>query len=243
MAYDSHGSVGRTPLFLSHGFSASSGMWNPNLAALSADRQVVTWDLRGHGWSDSPDDIAAYSQAISVADMAAVLDACGVARAVVGGLSLGGYLSLAFHLTHPERVAGLVLVDTGPGFTRDDARRQWNERADSVADSFLHTGLGALSDGPEAGTGPHNPTGLALAARGILRQENAAVIGSLPSIGVPTLVVVGADDRPFLKAADYMTDKIPGARKTVIAHCGHVPNMENPSDFNAAVGAFLEEIG
>ena len=243
IAYEVHGSVGRTPVLLSHGYAASSAMWNGNVAVLSTDRQVVTWDMRGHGHSASPGDAAAYSQTGSVQDMAAVLDACGVARAVVGGLSLGGYLSLAFHLAYPERVAGLLLVDTGPGFIRDDSRLRWNAWAESMAESIDHQGAEALSDSPEARMGPHDPTGLALAARGILRQDDAAVITSLPSVRAPTLVVVGADDHPFLKAADYMAAKIPGARKVVIADSGHAPNIENPSSFNDAVSAFLGEIG
>src|SRR5262245_1654254 len=110
-----HGpATGRTPLLLTHGYSASSSMWRPNMAALSATRPVITWDIRGHGQSESPRDPARYSEAASIADMAAILDACGIERAAVGGLSLGGYLSLAFHLAHPQRVAGLLLCDTGP---------------------------------------------------------------------------------------------------------------------------------
>ena len=78
---------GATPLLLTHGFSASSAMWQPNIAALAAARLVITWDLRGHGSSDAPDDLARYSAEACVADMAALLDACGVARVVAGGLS------------------------------------------------------------------------------------------------------------------------------------------------------------
>src|SRR2546423_4687473 len=104
---------GRTPVLLTHGYSSSGQMWEPNLEALTAGRQVITWDIRGHGRSDSPDDPSLYSEDLSVGDMAAVLDAAGAERAVVGGLSLGGYLSLAFHLRYPERVAALMLFDTG----------------------------------------------------------------------------------------------------------------------------------
>src|SRR5262245_24265467 len=99
----------RLPLLLSHGYSASGQMWDANLPALAADRKVITWDIRGHGRSGSPDDISRYSEALSVEDMAAVLERADAQRAVVGGLSLGGYLSLAFHLRFPERVAALVL--------------------------------------------------------------------------------------------------------------------------------------
>src|SRR5262249_56842202 len=84
--------AGGPPLLLTHGYGASAAMWQGNLAALSAGRTVITWDICGHGRTSSPADPARYSEAGSVADMAAVLDACGTQRAVVGGLSLGGYL-------------------------------------------------------------------------------------------------------------------------------------------------------
>ena len=114
------------PLLLTHGFGATAGMWDPNVDALSVDRPVIVWDQRGHGSSDAPDDMNRYTEQISVADMAAILDAAGADRAVLGGMSLGGYLSLAFHLVHPQRVAALVLVDTGPGYRNDEARDKWN---------------------------------------------------------------------------------------------------------------------
>jgi pimeloyl-ACP methyl ester carboxylesterase len=79
------------PLLLTHGFGATAGMWDPNIEALSVDRPVIVWDQRGHGSSDAPDDIDRYSEQISVADMAAILDAAGADRAVLGGMSLGGY--------------------------------------------------------------------------------------------------------------------------------------------------------
>jgi pimeloyl-ACP methyl ester carboxylesterase len=202
---------------------------------------VVTWDIRGHGYSASPSDPSAYSQAATVDDMTAILDACRMPRVAVGGLSLGGYLSLAFHLAHPERVAALLLFDTGPGYKREDGRRRWNSWAEATARSFEETGRAALPDSPEVGGGPHDPTGLALAARGILTQTGDEVIDSLPTISVPTLVLVGAEDKPFLGPTDYMAAKIPGATKVVIPDAGHAPNIDNPSAFNDAVFAFLNQ--
>src|SRR3990172_6425155 len=84
------------PILLSHAFGASAMMWDGQAAAFEADYRVVVWDMRGHGRSDSPEDQALYSTEEKVEDMAAVLDACGIGRAVIGGLSLGGYVSLAF---------------------------------------------------------------------------------------------------------------------------------------------------
>jgi pimeloyl-ACP methyl ester carboxylesterase len=242
ISYEIHGdAAGGTPLLLSHGYSASSAMWSGNLPALSAARQVVTWDIRGHGQSASPSDPSLYSEAASVADMAAVLDRCGIDRAAVGGLSLGGYLSLAFYCALPARVAALLLCDTGPGYKNDAAREQWNGYAEARAVAFEREGVAALSESPEVGTGTHDPRGLALAARGILTQHDAEVINSLSFVRVPTLVLVGANDTPFLAAASYMAAKIPGATRIVIDDAGHASNIDQPGAFNEAVVTFLEE--
>jgi pimeloyl-ACP methyl ester carboxylesterase len=243
ISYEVHGGTsGALPLLLSHGYSASSAMWRPNLPALTASRQVVTWDIRGHGDSASPTDPSLYSEAASVADMAAILDRCEIDRAAIGGLSLGGYLSLAFYSAHRERVAALLLFDTGPGYKSDAARVQWNGWAEARAAAFELEGVAALSLSPEVGLGTHDPHGLALAARGLLTQHDAEVISSLPSISVPTLVLVGSDDAPFLAAADYMAAKIAGAVKTVIANAGHASNLDQPLAFNEAVSGFLEQL-
>jgi pimeloyl-ACP methyl ester carboxylesterase len=233
----------RVPLLLTHGYGASSAMWAPNVAALAASRRVITWDIRGHGRSASPRDPARYTQELSIGDMAAVLDACGVARAALGGLSLGGYLALAFHASHAERVAALVLCDTGPGFRQDAARTRWNAFAIARAEAFEREGLAALGPGPEIGPGPHDAVGLALAARGILVQHDARVLETLPRVQVPTLVVVGEHDRPFLVAADYMAARIPGATKVVVPGAGHAVNLDRPVEFDTAVMRFLDSVG
>jgi pimeloyl-ACP methyl ester carboxylesterase len=235
--------AGALPLVLSHGFGASAAMWAPNLAALSAGRAVITWDMRGHGRSGTPDDPAAYSEAATVADLAAILDSQGIGRAVIGGLSLGGYMSLAFWLAHPERVAALVLCDTGPGYRKDEARQQWNDRAEVTAGRFERDGLAALSGSPETQTAGHgSPQGLAHAARGMLAQRDARVMTALPDIDVPVLVVVGDRDEPFLGAASYMTAKIPNAQQAVIPDAGHASNIDQPAAFNQAVLAFLAQL-
>src|SRR6266852_9654205 len=100
--------------------------------------------MRGHGRSDYPDDASAYSEALTVADIAALLDAVGAESAIVGGLSLGGYMSLAFYRAHPQRVRALLIIDTGPGFKKDDARDAWNRRAHDTGDRFDREGLGVL---------------------------------------------------------------------------------------------------
>ena len=237
--YEVHGDG--PPLILTHGYSSTSAMWREQIAPLSKHHRLILWDMRGHGQSDYPDDPNAYSEALTVTDIAALLDALGADRAIVGGLSLGGYMSLAFYRAHPERVRGLLIIDTGPGFKKDEAREAWNKRAFDTAERLEREGLDVLkSASRERSMVQHRDArGLALAARGMLTQRDARVIESLPTIKVPTLIVVGADDTPFLAASDYMAAKIPGARKVVIPNAGHAVNIDQPKAFIDAVEPFL----
>ncbi|KAK3069329.1 hypothetical protein LTR53_012412 [Teratosphaeriaceae sp. CCFEE 6253] len=234
-------------LILSHGYSSTSEMWQGQTGVFARDGyQVVVWDMRGHGKSSYPDDPALYSEAHTVADMAAILDEVGEigCAAIVGGLSLGGYMSLTFHQTHPDRVKALLLIDTGPGYKSDSAREAWNETARETGARFDRDGLSNTQGmTPERTLVTHrNAKGLALAARGMLTQRDAAVIESLPRIRVPALVVVGGDDKPFLVAAEYMAKRIPGAQKVVVPEAGHAVNLDQPLLFNEAVQSFLRSL-
>ena len=242
ISYDSVGSG--PPILLSNGYSATAQMWTGQVDAWSGDFQIVTWDMRGHGLSDSPDDPALYNEAQTVGDMAAVLDACGVERAVIGGLSLGGYMSLAFNLEHPARVRALLLCDTGPGYRKVEARDGWNDMSIRRAEAFEARGLEALGRSAEVERSTHRSAkGLALAARHMLPQYDSRIIDSLPSIKVPTLVLVGERDERFLAPADYMASKIPGAAKVVIPDAGHAANIDQPAAFNATIVGFLQSKG
>jgi pimeloyl-ACP methyl ester carboxylesterase len=240
--YEVHGSG--PPLLLTHGYSSTSAMWQGQIEALSNRHQLVLWDMRGHGQSDYPGDDAAYGEASTVGDMAALLDTVGADNAIIGGLSLGGYMSLAFVRAHPERVRALLIIDTGPGFKKDEAREAWNKRAHETGDRFEREGLSVLKSlSRERSSVVHrDASGLARAARGMLTQRDAGVIETLPHIKVPSLVVVGADDTPFLAASDYMAAKIPGAKKVVIPAAGHAVNIDQPQAFIDAVVPFLDSL-
>jgi pimeloyl-ACP methyl ester carboxylesterase len=234
--------TGKGPvILLSHGYSATAGMWSGNAPALSRDHTLVTWDMRGHGDSDSPDDTSLYSEDATLGDMNAILDAVGADRAVIGGLSLGGFMSLAFHRSFPERVRALLIIATGPGFRKDEAREEWNRYAEATAQKLEAKGLDYLQRlTPEMATSRHRGAqGLVKAARGMLTQRDASVIDSLPTIAVPALIVVGANDKGFLNAADYMAAKIPGARRVTIPDAGHAVNIDQREAFDKAVTEFL----
>ena len=240
LSYDVHGSG--PALLLTHGFTATSQMWQSQIEALSQDYSLILWDLRGHGQSDSPPDAAAYSEAMTTEDMAALLDHLGFEDAIIGGLSLGGYMSLAFYADYPERVRALLIIDTGPGYRKDAGREAWNKRANDMADAIERDGAAYLTRGSaERSSAVHKDlSGVVRAGRHMLTQHSPRVIETLPSISVPSLVVVGAEDEPFLAASDYMAKKIPGADKLVIPEAGHAVNVDQPQAFNDGVLAFLK---
>jgi pimeloyl-ACP methyl ester carboxylesterase len=174
--YEVHGTG--PVILLSHGYSATSEMWRGQIEPLSREHTLLLWDMRGHGLSDYPVDPAAYSEAATVADMAALLDAVGARSGIVGGLSLGGYMSLAFHKAYPERVKALLIIDTGPGYRSDQARAEWNLFALDRAERLDKEGLAALNvASAEVMASRHRSAqGLVFAARGMLTQHNAGVI-------------------------------------------------------------------
>ncbi len=233
-------------VLLTHGYSATGRMWDGQRQALGHRYRIISWDMRGHGQTDSPDAPALYSHALTVEDMRALLGHLGVARAVVGGLSLGGTMSLAFHLAHPEMVRALVICDSGPGFRNAAAREEWNQQAQKRAADLEARGLEALGgrsrEMQEAVRYHRSAQGLAHAARGMLAQRDSRLIDSLPDIRVPTLVIVGDQDTPFLAPSEYMAKKIPGARLEVIAGAGHSSNLDQPEAFNRVLGDFLASL-
>jgi pimeloyl-ACP methyl ester carboxylesterase len=228
-------------VLLGHGYGSTHHMWDDQHRALADRWRVVSWDMRGHGETDSPSDPKQYSAALIVADMRALLQHLGVERAIIGGLSLGGYVSLAFALAHPEMTQALVICDSGPGYRNAEARAQWNQRAQERAASLESKGLDALTRrSKETQQAVHRSAqGLAHAARGMLSQEGSQVIDGLASIRVPTLVIVGDQDQPFVAPSEYMAKKIAGARLAVIPGAGHSSNLDQPEIFNRVLREFL----
>lgn len=237
--YEVHGKG--PALLLTHGYSATSQMWRPQLEALSRHFTVITWDMRGHGRSGSPRDDALYSEALTTSDMDALLSHLGFEQAIIGGLSLGGYMSLAFYNDFPGRVKALLIIDTGPGYKKDAGREAWNKTAMQRAADIDAKGVDALEGrSAEQALSEHaDIKGLVYAARNMLTQHTPRVIESLPTINVPALVIAGADDEPFLAATDYMAGKIPDAEKVIIENAGHAVNLDQPAAFNQAVEDFL----
>lgn len=211
-------------IFLSHGFSDNLGIWKDQIKDLSKENTLITWDLRGHGQSDSPEGIIHYSEEETILDMLEILNYLNINETSLGGFSLGGYMSLAFYRKYPDRVSSLLIIDTGPGFKNDKARESWNKYAIKSAEKYEN----------------RDRKGIGNAARGMLTQKDDRIINSLPNISVPTLIVVGEDDKPFLSAAEYMHNKILNSKKIIIPKAGHAVNIDQPKLFNSAVLDFLK---
>lgn len=237
--YEHHGSQDSDkPLIVfSHAYGASMNMWRGQLDEALKTHQAVIWNMRGHGRSVAE----TYNHAEALADIAALIELTPHGKAILCGLSLGGYLSLLFALKHPEKVEALLLADTGPGFRKQAAREQWNDTAERQARVLEKRGLAARPKAPGSET-HESAQGLADAARGLLAQQDGEVMERLLEITCPMQLVVGADDKPFLGAVDYMEAKLPQAQKQVIGEAGHFVNCDQPQAFNKLMRGFLDRL-
>lgn len=237
-------------LVLLHGFLCDSRCWRHQLAQLSDRFRVVAWDAPGAGSSSDPP--ATFTTASYVHCLAGFLDAIGIDRAHILGLSWGGILAQEFYRLCAGRVRSLVLADTYAGWRGSLPEPVWRER--------LATCLLDASGPPEALVARFLPGVFTDAAPQHLRQELSAIVAEfhpvgfrlmtlssaevdtrdlLPRIDVPTLVLWGEDDRrsPITTAEQFHTT-IPGAELVIIPNAGHVSNMEQPEAFSAHVRRF-----
>ena len=255
MAYDDTGGNG-IPLLLIHGFPLDRSLWAAQVRGLADAARVIVPDLRGFGESGMPS--GAVTMDAYADDLAGLLDALSVKRAVVAGLSMGGYITLAFLRKYPERVRGLILADTKAGPDSAEGKKGRDDNA-AVARS---EGSGAVGDRmmPKMLT-PKTATErpfIADAARAMMaRQSVETVVGALQAmrdrpdstptlegITVPTLVITGAEDALIPpKEAETMQASIRGSKLVSIPDAAHLSNFEAPDAFNHAVREFLKSVG
>jgi len=248
-----YGVSGEGPaVLLFHAFPLSLFMWDAQVEALAATHRVVRFDARGFGGS-APGDGPLSMERIAD-DGAGLLGQLGIEKAVVGGCSMGGYAAFAFVRRHPQRLAALVLQDTRAGADTAEARvnratlaaKVLAEGASAAVEAFLpkllgettHRGRPALVASLRERILASSPQGIANALHGLAARADSRE--TLPTITVPTLVLVGAEDvlTPPGEAA-MMAAAIPRARLDVIPGAGHLANIENPGAANAALRAFL----
>jgi pimeloyl-ACP methyl ester carboxylesterase len=234
--YETHGSG--APILLTHGVGATSRMWDEQVEEFTDRYQLILWDLPGHGQSEPPRRPPTATSLTR--DILAILNAVEASRVVLVGLGAGGLMALRFCNEFPERVRGLVLIGTMPGLRNGPARRIWNGQVEKFAAEVERDGLDALEGGAEVDPRLHTcPSGLAGAARAILTQNDDGALPWLDTVEVPTLIIVGSEDKPNLSAAHYMARCIPNARGIVIPRANHAANIHKATPVNAAIRDFL----
>jgi pimeloyl-ACP methyl ester carboxylesterase len=241
------------PLVLLHAFPLSSTMWLDVRNDLAGGARVITPDLRGFGGSGLGDDEPSLDHMAD--DVAALLDRFGLDRVVLGGLSMGGYVSMAFLRRHPARVAALVLADTKAGADPEPARAN-RERiaaaldAEGTARVLLDDVLPTLCGGTTVRARPlvigrvralveaTPPAAAAWAQRAMAARPDS--IETLQATDVPALVLVGDEDSLVDEpTARELTDALPQGRLVTLPGSGHLSAVETPEPFAAAVSSFV----
>lgn len=239
---------GAPPVVFLHGFTLDGRMWAEQMEYFSATHRVIAVDARGHGRSDAPP--TGYSRRDRVLDLKAFVDAVGLDRFHLVGLSMGGSTAIGFALEHQHRLASLTLVSTGAaGY--------------NVSKKISHIDTMAREKGLEAARAKwreisliyykENKQDIAQQMATMIDQHSGAIWmdhrrGSYPreedlprvhTIDAPTLIIAGAEDRVFAELAGLLHERIRGSNLLIYDGVGHMVNMEAPSRFNKGLGRFL----
>ncbi len=250
IGYDEHGSG--MPLVLLHGHPFNRSMWNEQVETLCSISRVIVPDLRGYGETTvvpgktTMEDMAG--------DLAAVLDALAIDQVILGGLSMGGQIVFEFYRQFPSRVRALLLADTQPQAETEEGRitryataqRLLTQGMQNLADEVLPKLLSpqTIASHPDVVDRVRHmivqtaPEGAAAALRGRAERRDYTLL--LREIAVPTLIVVGSKDEfTPISDAELMHREIAGSHLVILEGAGHMPNMERPGEFNAALMQFL----
>ena len=252
-----------TPIVFVHEFGGSYRSWEPQMRYFSRRHRAIAFAARGYPPSDVPPDIDAYSQLRAAQDIAAVMDAAGVSRAHIVGLSMGGFATLHFGLESPERALSLVVAGAGYG-----AEKQHEEYFRSVSlevarqfetqgsETFAKTyALGASrvqfqNKDPRGWQefarmlGEHSALGAANTMRGVQARRPSIydLEERLKHMMVPTLVMVGDEDDHCLQPGIFLKKTLPASGLLVLPKTGHTLNLEEPESFNRFVADFLAQV-
>lgn len=245
-----------TPLVMVHAGVADSRQWDSEFTYFSQSNQVIRYDMRGYGKSEPVDGEFSH-----MSDLVSLLDTLGVHEPIViMGCSMGGGLAMDFALSHPSRVQALVMVDSAPSGLELDvptpAKFAEAEKAFESGDLDLlaeietqiwFDGMGRTPEQVNAAMRKllyeMNRLALSHEVKGLgkrLPNAETPAFDRLERLGMPVLIIVGLHDMPYiLAAADYMKEKIKSADKITIEDAAHLPNMDQPQEFQNIVEQFL----
>ncbi len=253
LAYDETGPPSGAPVIMLHGILFDRSMWERQVEALSDAYRVVTVDAPGHGESPARSGFTLDDEALA---LGALADAIGLGPAVWVGHSMGGFKSLRVALTQPERVRGLVLVNSSAAEESIEMVPQYDAmlevaKSDGVsadlAAVIASIMMGAEALGTEAGERwtKHFATLDGHAIEGTARAvfDRASILEHMGDVSVPTLLVHGAEDFPIpIAVARETASRISGCDVVEIAGAGHTSPVEKPSEVSAAIRAFVDRV-
>jgi pimeloyl-ACP methyl ester carboxylesterase len=251
------------PILFIHEFAGDLWSWEPQLRHFARRYRVIAFNARGYPPSDVPEDPARYSQARAVADAKAVLDHLGLKKAHVVGLSMGGFATLHFGLTHPQRALSLVVAGCGYG-AEPERRAAFQREAEEIAAAIEKEGMenfaARYAEGPtrvqfankdprgfaefRARLARHSARGAANTQLGVqrLRPSLYDLTAALEGLEVPTLIVTGDEDWPCLNPGLFLKRTIPTAALAVLPNTGHTLNLEEPEAFNRLLDDFFAQV-
>ena len=249
-----------TPLVFVHEFAGDSQSWRPQVNFFSRRYRTITFNARGYPPSDVPDEPAAYSQQQAAEDIRGLLDSLKLPKAHVCGLSMGGYATLHFGLTYPDRALSLTVA--GCGYGSGAHREQFKKDAEELARRLETEGMAKVAETYSRGPArvqflrkdpkgwqefhdrlaAQSAKGHALTMRGVQMLRPSVYDLGLERLTVPTLIITGDEDEPCLEPGLFMKRKIRSAALLVIPDSGHTINLEEPDPFNRAVLEFLTAV-
>ena len=253
LAYSDSGS-GQPIVFL-HAFPLNRTMWAEQEAALSSHHRVITIDLRGHGESDAP--LWHYSLDQAADDVRALLDHLSIRQALFVGLSMGGYILLAFYRKYADRVKGMVLADTRAQADQPEgkvgrfqmAQIAYKQGPSAIADLMIPKLLSpaTIQTRPEivqrVRTMIEGNQISGIAGDLMAMAERPDSVPLLQQIACPTQIIVGELDQATPPAdVKLMAEQIPHAKLAIIPNAAHLANLEQPEEFTKIVAAFANEL-
>jgi pimeloyl-ACP methyl ester carboxylesterase len=251
------------PVVFVHEFAGDRRSHELQMRYFGQRYRCIAYNARGYPPSDLPEDGERYSQERARDDIRAVLDALKIDRAHIVGLSMGGFATLHFGFTYPERARSLVVAGCGYGAT-PDKRGQFAEEAEAAAKNFEKLTMTKAAEGYALGPtrvqfqnkdprgwrefadqlAENSTEGAARTMRGVQKRRPSLfdLVDKMKTISAPTLIMTGDEDWPCLEPAILMKRTIPTAALVVMPNAGHTINLEEPAAFNQHIADFFHTV-